>query len=142
MTDRLTRAHERFDAMNEEDPHLEVVNGAEVPKELVYGRRMSSRQERFAPDAPETVKLAVRAQHLRRQEARPRRRRRGQAARLGHRDRHRDVVRRDEARQLHRGREQLLDEAQRVDLAPAPASAAIILAIMRWNCWSMARCWR
>ena len=66
MTDRLAQGHERFDAMNEEDPHLEVVNGAEVPKELVYGRRMSSRLERFAPDAPETVKLAVRAQHLRR----------------------------------------------------------------------------
>ena len=66
MPDPLLQAHERFDAMNAEDPHLEVVNGEEVPKELVYGRRMSDRLDRFAPGAPDTVKLAVRAQHLRR----------------------------------------------------------------------------
>lgn len=66
MTTKLERALERFDAMNAEDPNTEVVHGEAVPKELIYGRRMSERLEAFAPDAPEEVRLAVRAQHLRR----------------------------------------------------------------------------
>ena len=39
-----------------------------MPKELIYGERMSVRLAGFAPDAPETVKLAARAQHIRRWE--------------------------------------------------------------------------
>jgi hypothetical protein len=39
-----------------------------MPKELIYGQRMSVRLAGFAPDAPETVKLAARAQHIRRWE--------------------------------------------------------------------------
>ncbi len=66
MTSKLEQALERFDAMNAEDPNTETVDGEERPKELVYGRRMSERLAVFAPGAPETVKLAVRAQHLRR----------------------------------------------------------------------------
>ncbi len=66
MTTKLEQALERFDAMNAEDPNTEDVGGEARPKELVYGRRMSDRLEAFAPDAPEVVKLAVRAQHLRR----------------------------------------------------------------------------
>lgn len=66
MTTKLEQALERFDAMNAEDPNTEDVDGEAVPKELVYGRRMSERLAVFAPDAPEVVKLSVRAQHLRR----------------------------------------------------------------------------
>jgi hypothetical protein len=66
MTKKLEQALERFDAMNAEDPNTETVDGEEQPKELTYGRRMSERLAAFAPDAPEEVKLAVRAQHLRR----------------------------------------------------------------------------
>ena len=58
----------RFDEENAEDPNQEVVNGQPLPKELVYGQRMSARLAAFAPDAPETVKLAARAQHIRRWE--------------------------------------------------------------------------
>lgn len=64
----LDEAFRRFDAANREDPITENVAGEEVPKELVYGRRMSQRLTEFAPDAPETVKLAARAQHIRRWE--------------------------------------------------------------------------
>lgn len=39
-----------------------------MPKELIYGQRLSARLAEFAPDAPETVKLAARAQHIRRWE--------------------------------------------------------------------------
>lgn len=66
--DRLSRTLARFDAENAEDPHFEEVGGARVPKELLYGRRMSERLEAFAPNAPEVVRLAARSQHLRRWE--------------------------------------------------------------------------
>lgn len=65
---RLEDALQRFDEANAEDPNTELVNGQPVPKELVYGQRMSARLAVFEPDAPETVKLAARAQHIRRWE--------------------------------------------------------------------------
>ena len=64
--DRFRRAVERFDAANAEDPNRERVDGTEQPKELVYARRMTARLDRFRPDAPETVRLAARCQHVRR----------------------------------------------------------------------------
>jgi len=71
MDRRMTRLEEalrRFDEANEEDPNTEMVDGDEVPKELVYGRRMSARLNAFEPNAPEVVQLAARAQHIRRWE--------------------------------------------------------------------------
>jgi len=65
---RLDDALRRFDEANAEDPNSETVNGKPVPKELVYGQRMSARLASYAPDAPETVRLAARAQHIRRWE--------------------------------------------------------------------------
>ncbi|MEX2016565.1 MAG: DUF4202 domain-containing protein [Candidatus Hydrogenedentales bacterium] len=65
---RFQRAIAQIDAANAEDPNLEVVNAREVPKELVYGRRMSAWVERLRPDAPEPLRLAARAQHIRRWE--------------------------------------------------------------------------
>lgn len=65
---RLDEAFRRFDEANSDDPNMEMVDGAPVPKELVYGQRMSARLDAFAPDAPESVKLAARAQHIRRWE--------------------------------------------------------------------------
>jgi len=65
---RLDDALSGFDAANAEDPNTETVNEQLVPKELVYGQRMSVRLRAFAPDASETVQLAARAQHIRRWE--------------------------------------------------------------------------
>ena len=65
---RLDDALRRFDEANAEDPNTQLVNGQPLPKQLVYGQRMSARLADFAPDAPETVKLAARAQHIRRWE--------------------------------------------------------------------------
>jgi len=65
---RFDDAIRRFDEANAEDPILETVDGEELPKEILYGRRMSARLDRFAPDASEAVKLAARAQHIRRWE--------------------------------------------------------------------------
>lgn len=64
MTSRLEEAIAQFDLANGEDPTTEVVDGLEVPKELLYSRRMSSRLEGFFPGAPEEVQLAVRCQHI------------------------------------------------------------------------------
>lgn len=65
---RLENALSGFDAANAEDPNTETVNGQLVPKELIYGQRMSARLAAFAPGAHETVQLAARAQHIRRWE--------------------------------------------------------------------------
>ena len=69
MTDdqeRFRTAIERIDAANSEDPNREVWEGQQHPKELLYSQRMSESLEHLAPDAPEVVRLAVRAQHIER----------------------------------------------------------------------------
>jgi hypothetical protein len=65
---RFDNAIRRFDEANAQDPNTELIGGQPMPKELVYGQRLSARLAAFAPDAPETVKLAARAQHIRRWE--------------------------------------------------------------------------
>ena len=52
----------RFDAANAEDPNRDEGQ----PKELLYAQRMSAMLDRFAPNASEAVRLAVRAQHIQR----------------------------------------------------------------------------
>ena len=60
--DRFSRVIALFDAANAEDPTLDEGR----PKELLYAQRMSAMLARFAPEAPESVQLAVRAQHIQR----------------------------------------------------------------------------
>jgi len=62
----LKQALERFDAANAEDPNRELVDGKEVPSALIYGHRMSRTLDWFNPEATDELKLAVRAQHLKR----------------------------------------------------------------------------
>ena len=62
----LDRAIALFDAANALDPRRESDGEKDWPKELLYAHRMSAMLERFAPDAPEAVRLAVRAQHIER----------------------------------------------------------------------------
>lgn len=57
---RLARALALFDAANAADPNLDQGR----PKELLYAERMTEMLGRFAPDAPEAVHLACRAQHI------------------------------------------------------------------------------
>jgi hypothetical protein len=64
---RRATAFRLFDAANGEDPNLEPdETGQLVPKEVLYAQRMSACLGRVAPDAPEAVQLAARAQHIRR----------------------------------------------------------------------------
>jgi len=63
--ERVRRCMEMFDAANAEDPNRDA-SGA--PKELAYARQMSAWLVRLEPNAPDEVRLAVRAQHIRRWE--------------------------------------------------------------------------
>ena len=59
---RFDRAIALFDAANAEDPNQDQGQ----PKELLYARRMTEMIGRYAPEASEVARLAVRAQHIRR----------------------------------------------------------------------------
>jgi Domain of unknown function (DUF4202) len=59
---RFQAAIDRFDAANAQDPTL--ING--VAAELLYARRMSDWLGRMYPEASEALRLAARAQHIRR----------------------------------------------------------------------------
>lgn len=60
--ERFSKAVALFDSANAEDPNLDEGQ----PKELVYAKRMTDMIGRFAPEANELAKLAVRAQHIQR----------------------------------------------------------------------------
>lgn len=60
----LHQAYKLFDEANAKDPNIENINGESVPKELIYGQRMTNTLESFMPEASETLKLAARSQHI------------------------------------------------------------------------------
>jgi len=55
-----------IDAANSEDPNKVSADGRDWPKELLYSERMSDMLQRFAPEADDAMKLAIRAQHIER----------------------------------------------------------------------------
>jgi hypothetical protein len=59
-------ALQRIDAVHAEDPQGSEAQGARLPQELLYAQRMSACLERLVPEPSEALRLAVRAQHLRR----------------------------------------------------------------------------
>jgi len=63
---RFEEAIAAFDAANAQDPNRESRDGVELPKELVYARHMSQWLEKLEPNASEALRLAARAQHIRR----------------------------------------------------------------------------
>jgi hypothetical protein len=54
------------DASNADDPRGIMVDGVERPYEVVYSERMSARLGAIYPDAGELLRIAARAQHIRR----------------------------------------------------------------------------
>ena len=62
--ERFERALAAIDAANAGDPI--IASGADLPRAVLYGRRMSARLALLAPDASEILQLAARAQHIRR----------------------------------------------------------------------------
>jgi len=55
-----------IDAANAEDPNMEMADGREWPKELLYSHRMADILQRYTPGADEAQQLAIRAQHIQR----------------------------------------------------------------------------
>ncbi len=64
--DRLDRVLSSIDTANALDPNKENVSDTEIPKELLYGQRMSDELSLFAPDSSEFLQIAARAQHIER----------------------------------------------------------------------------
>ena len=62
----LDKSMALIDAANSEDPNRETADGRDWPKELLYSHRMSDMLQRFAPDADDAMRLAIRAQHIQR----------------------------------------------------------------------------
>lgn len=63
---RFNQTIAAFDAINAQDPNHQTIDGKKYPKELIYAERLSEMLNRYAPDASEALKLAVRAQHIQR----------------------------------------------------------------------------
>lgn len=63
---RFNKAMTHFDTANAEDPNVELYNGVEYPKELLYAERMTTWLKKLTPDASEALQLAARCQHIRR----------------------------------------------------------------------------
>ena len=55
-----------MDSANSEDPNIELADGKEWPKELLYSHRMEEMLERYKPMADDVIKLAIRGQHIQR----------------------------------------------------------------------------
>lgn len=66
MTTLLEKTLKHIDEINEQDPNVESVEGQSVPKELIYGQRMSECLLKHWPEADECLQIAVRAQHIKR----------------------------------------------------------------------------
>ena len=67
-TEKLKSAFRLFDEANANDPNVEVWQGKEYPKELLYAMRMTEKLKTFDPEAPESLQLTARCQHIRRWE--------------------------------------------------------------------------
>lgn len=64
--DRYAAVIADVDRVNAEDPRSEIFDGEGVPKELIYARRMTETLSKLYPEASELLKIAARAQHIRR----------------------------------------------------------------------------
>ncbi|MYM62769.1 DUF4202 domain-containing protein [Pseudomaricurvus sp. HS19] len=65
-TSRLDRVLQLIDERNAQDPRSELLENQDIPKELLYGQRMSATLQNFKPDAGELLQIACRAQHIER----------------------------------------------------------------------------
>lgn len=64
--EKLERVLAAIDAANADDPRTVEADGAAQPFEIVYARRMTARLAALYPEASDLLKVAARAQHVRR----------------------------------------------------------------------------
>ena len=65
---KYDRALERIDLAHKDDPNTIEVNNETLPYEFNYAQKMTKYLERLNPTASDLLRLAIRAQHLRRWE--------------------------------------------------------------------------
>lgn len=65
---KLAAALKLIDEAHSKDPKKIEIDGEEKPYELHYSQKMSNFLEKRNPSAPDTLRLAIRAQHFRRWE--------------------------------------------------------------------------
>jgi len=65
-TPQFTATITAIDAVNAQDPRQITVNGTDHPFETVYANRMTETLAHMYPDASELLRIAARAQHIRR----------------------------------------------------------------------------
>ena len=85
-----------IDAVNAQDPRTTTIDGVDYPYETVYADRMTETLARMYPDASELLRIAARAQHIRRwqipRDTYPRNREGYQKWRLSMRQLHSELV--------------------------------------------------
>lgn len=65
MSDTIfQKAIQLIDQANSKDPNIEVFEGVEYPKEVLYAERMTKVLNGFYPNASEALQIAVRCQHI------------------------------------------------------------------------------
>lgn len=65
-SEQFTAVISAIDAVNAEDPRKIMVDGTEQPYETAYANRMTDTLQRLYPDASGLLRIAARAQHIRR----------------------------------------------------------------------------
>lgn len=68
MSTPYTKALSAIDAAHAQDPNKTTIAGSTVPYEQHYAQKCTSYLEKRSPNASETLRLAIRAQHFRRWE--------------------------------------------------------------------------
>jgi hypothetical protein len=68
LTPILAKIISRFDELNARDPNLIEVDGAKLPRQLIYAQRLTRWVLTLSPNASENLQIAARAQHVRRWE--------------------------------------------------------------------------
>lgn len=66
LNSRFQSAIDAIDQANANDPRIVEIGGLKRPFEIVYAERMTARLAAMYPNASENLRLAARAQHLRR----------------------------------------------------------------------------
>ena len=64
--ERFARLLKRIDALNQDDPTQELVDGKSLPREYAYSQRLTDWVLRLDPQASEPLRIAARGQHVRR----------------------------------------------------------------------------
>ncbi len=66
QSEKLEKVFAAIDAANAADPTQVEVDGKIVPAALIYGQRMTATLDKFQPQAPEELQIAIRGQHIER----------------------------------------------------------------------------